>query len=209
MPISEVFNVNCLEFMKTIHNKFFQLVCADPPYGIDWMNQIQNPNIKANWNVFDNKQWDKQKPNNDFFKELFRVSINQIIWGGNYFTDNTFPSPCWVIWDKMQEFNGAVFEMAWTSFESPAKAFRMSRVEAYTNQEKIHPTQKPVDLYKWLLKNYAKEGDKIFDPMMGSQSSRIAAYDMGFDFYGCELDADYFRDGCKRFEQYKAQLKLF
>jgi site-specific DNA-methyltransferase (adenine-specific) len=109
----------------------------------------------------------------------------------------------------MQEFTGAVFEMAWTSFKSPAKAFRMSRVQAYTNQIKIHPTQKPVALYEWLLTNYAKPGDRILDTHLGSGSSAIAAHNLGFDFVGMELDADYYQAAVKRFEQHKAQARLF
>ena len=124
-------------------------------------------------------------------------------------TEYLLPSPCWLIWDKMQEFAGAVFEMAWTSFKSPAKAFRMSRVEAYANKNKIHPTQKPVALYKWLLTNYAKEGDKILDTHLGSFSSVIACLDMGFEITGCELDQEYFENGMKRVNTFKQQLKLF
>lgn len=209
MPVSEVYNECCEVGMKRYPDKFFSLAIVDPPYGIDWMEQIENPNTKANWKVYEKKNWDKSIPNSPYFIELRRVSTHQIIWGGNYMTDNLSPSSCWVIWDKMQEFSGAVFEMAWTSFDSPAKAFRMSRVEAYANQNKIHPTQKPVQLYKWLLTNYAKPGDKILDTHLGSQSSRIAAYDMGYDFTGFEIDKDYFEAGNKRFENFKKQLKLF
>ena len=207
--ISEVYNEDCMTGMARYPDKFFDLAIVDPPYGIDWMNQIENPNTKANWKVYKNKGWDKSIPESPYFFELRRASVNQIIWGGNYMTNNLYPSSCWIIWDKMQEFSGAVFEMAWTSFTSPAKAFRMSRVEAYANQDKIHPTQKPVALYKWLLKNYAKPGDKILDTHLGSGSSRIAAYDMGFDFTAFEIDADYFAAQEKRFQQYKSQLNLF
>jgi site-specific DNA-methyltransferase (adenine-specific) len=109
----------------------------------------------------------------------------------------------------MQEFSGAVFEMAWTSFTSPAKAFRMSRVESYTNQVKIHPTQKPARLYDWILKNYAKEGDLILDTHLGSGSSRIAAYKGGFNFVGFEIDQEYYEKQEKRFNDFKSQLRLF
>lgn len=206
---SRVFNIDCMIGMKDYPDKYFDLAIVDPPYGIDWMDQIQNPNTKANWKQYDNKEWDKNIPETPYFNELKRVSKEQIIWGGNYMTDFLYPSSCWVIWDKMQEFSGAVFEMAWTSFKSPAKAFRMSRVEAYANQEKIHPTQKPTQLYKWLLKNYAQPGDKILDTHLGSGSSRIAAYEMGFDFTGYEIDKDYFEAQEKRFRQHTAQVKMF
>jgi site-specific DNA-methyltransferase (adenine-specific) len=203
------FNLDCIEFMQSVPDKFYDLAIVDPPYGIDWMNQIKNLNKGYNWKKYDYKEWDKEIASDDYWNLLFKISKNQIIWGGNYMTDKLYPSSCWLIWDKMQEFSGAVFEMAWTSFKSPSKAFRMSRVEAYTNQLKIHPTQKPVKLYEWLLMNYAKEGDKILDTHGGSQSSRIACYNLGFEFDIIELDKDYFEAGNKRFEQHKKQLTLF
>jgi site-specific DNA-methyltransferase (adenine-specific) len=187
-----------MEFMKDISDNFYDLAIVDPPYGIDWMKQIENPNTKANWKVHDKKDWDKNIPQQEYFDELFRVSENQIVWGGNYMTEYLPPSPCWLIWDKMQEFTGAVFEMAWTSFKSPAKAFRMSRVEAYANKNKIHPTQKPKELYKWCLSKYAKSGDKIFDSHGGSFSSACACLDMGFEFDGCEIDKEYFQNAVER-----------
>ena len=148
-------NEDNMELMSRYEDNYFDLAIVDPPYGIDWMKQIQNPNTKANWKSYKNKEWDKETPTPKYFKELFRVSKNQVIWGGNYMVENLYSSPCWILWDKMQEFSGAVFEMAWSSFNSPSKAFRMSRVEAYS-KGKIHPTQKPIKLYEWLLMNYAK-----------------------------------------------------
>ena len=198
-----------MEAMAKMPDKAYDLAIVDPPYGIDWMQQIQNPNTKANWKQYENKEWDKQTPTAEYWEQLFRVSKNQIVWGGNFMTENLKPSPCWLIWDKMQEFSGAVFEMAWTSFTSPAKAFRMSRVEAYANKGKIHPTQKPVALYKWILKNYAKPGDKIIDTHGGSMSIAIACHDMGFDLDLWEIDPDYYRDGVKRFEQHNRQTSMF
>jgi site-specific DNA-methyltransferase (adenine-specific) len=122
--------------------------------------------------------------------------------------ENLNASPCWVIWDKMQEFSGAVFEMAWTSFKSPAKAFRMSRVEAYTNQEKIHPTQKPVALYKWLLAKYAKPGMRVLDTHLGSGSHAIACHYAGMHLTACEIDPDYYHAACERIERETAQTAL-
>ena len=148
-----------------------------------------------------------------YFSELFRISKNQIICGGNYF--NLPPTQCFVFWYKRNPVpNFADGEYIWTSFKRPALCFDYQyygNIEGDTNRKDITivPTQKPVQLYKWLLKNYAKPGDKIFDSHMGSQSSRIACYEGGFDFWGCELDKDYFDAGCKRFEIYKQQLKLF
>jgi site-specific DNA-methyltransferase (adenine-specific) len=205
----ELLNCDCMEYMKNIPDKYFDLAIVDPPYGIDWTTQVENPNKGKNWNVWDNKEWDKKIPDKNYFDELFRISKDQIIWGGNYMIENLYSTSCWVIWDKMQEFCGATFEMGWTSFTSPAKAFRFSRVEAYANQTKIHPTQKPVKLYKWLLKNYASPDFKIIDTHLGSGSSAIAAYDFGCDFVGCEIDKDYYDAAVKRFEIHKMQQKLF
>jgi site-specific DNA-methyltransferase (adenine-specific) len=208
-PSSVVFLEDCVQGLKRFSDNYFDLAIVDPPYGIDWMQQMQNPNTKANWKQYENKEWDKQTPTDEYWNELFRVSKNQIVWGGNYMTDKLYPSSCWLIWDKMQEFSGAVFEMAWTSFKSPAKAFRMSRVEAYANQNKIHPTQKPVRLYDWILNNYAKEGDLILDTHIGSGSSRIACNKGGFNFTGFEIDKDYYEAQEKRFKDFVSQLRMF
>ena len=199
---------DCMDAMSKMEDNAYDLAIVDPPYGIDWMKQIKNPNTKANWKKYEHKQWDKQTPTDGYWQQLFRVSRNQIVWGGNYMTDKLHPSPCWLIWDKMQEFRGAVFEMAWTSFKSPAKAFRMSRVEAYANKNKIHPTQKPVKLYKWLLKNYAKEGDKILDTHLGSGSIAIACHDGGFALDAWEIDEEYYTLALNRFNTHKKQLRL-
>ena len=143
--------------------------------------------------------WDKA-PKQEFFDELFRIANTVIIWGGNY-----FPLPatrCFLIWDKKQseDFSMAMCEYAWTNMDANAKMFRMQPM-GRPNDPRFHPTQKPVELYAWLLRNYAKPGDRIFDPMMGSQSSRIAAYKLGFDYVGCELDKEYFDKGCERFDR--------
>ena len=202
MPISEVHLIDCMEFMKDIPDKFFELAIVDPPYGMEKGSMQGKGKLKNRiLNVSDNG-WDIA-PNEKYFKELFRISNNQIIWGGNYFE---LPGTrCFLIWDKKQYLTTfSRCEYAWTSFYAPAKIFE------YNYQGgKIHPTQKPIALYKWLLRNYAKPGDKIFDSHMGSQSSRIACYDGGFDFWGCELDKDYFEAGCKRFDNHIKQMDLF
>jgi site-specific DNA-methyltransferase (adenine-specific) len=209
VPSSEVYLEDCVNALKRYADNHFDLAIVDPPYGIDWMEQVKNPNRGKNWKQYENKDWDKSIPSAEYFEELMRVSKNQIVWGGNYMTEYLKPSSCWLIWDKMQEFSGAVFEMAWTSFTSPAKAFRMSRVEAYTNQTKIHPTQKPTKLYDWILSNYAKPNDLILDTHLGSGSSRIAAYKGGFNFVGFEIDQEYYEKQEKRFNDFKSQLRLF
>lgn len=202
-------NEDNIDLMARYPNNYFDLAIVDPPYGIDWMEQVKNPNKGKNWKQYENKDWDKSIPSAEYFAELMRVSKNQIVWGGNYMTEYLKPSSCWLIWDKMQEFSGAVFEMAWASFTSPAKAFRMSRVEAYTNQSKIHPTQKPIKLYKWILENYAKQGDKILDTHLGSGSIAIACHDYGFDLTACELDKEYFDKAMERINNHVSQQKLF
>ncbi len=190
--ISEVHNMDCMAFMRELPDKHFSLAIADPPYSI---GIASNP-VRQKHMYGEKKTWDNQLPTSEFFDELFRVSKNQIIWGGNYF--GLPPNKHFLIWDKLQPFDLtlAMCEYAWSSFDKPAKLFRYS---IHTEKEKIHVTQKPAALYAWILQNYAQAGDKIFDPMMGSQSSRIAAYKLGFDYWGCELDKDYFDAGNERF----------
>ena len=208
MPEIKIIHGDCMEYMATLKDKAFELAIVDPPYGIG-ANKMQLGNGKRK--IYRGKDdWDKEPPSEEYFKELFRVSKNQIIWGANHFISRiAIDSSCWIFWDKGTGDNDfADGELAWTSFKTTVRKFFKSWVGANAKErdeiDRIHPTQKPVALYKWLLKNYAKPSDKIFDPMMGSQSSRIAAWDMGFDFWGCELDTDYFRQGCARFEKHIA-----
>jgi site-specific DNA-methyltransferase (adenine-specific) len=212
--ISETFNIDCIEYMRGIEDNYFELAIVDPPYGIDVTKNKRLVNISDN-------NWDDKIPNKEYFNELFRVSKNQIIWGGNYFIEHLKNTRCFINWDKLNHSDTyADCEMAWTSFDKNAKIFKymwdgnrygyVGNIQGVGKKTiRIHPTQKPTELYRWLLQNYAKQGDKILDTHLGSQSSRIAAYDMGFDFWGCELDKGYFEQGNKRFEQYKAQGKLF
>jgi site-specific DNA-methyltransferase (adenine-specific) len=200
---------DCMDMMAEFPDGYFDLAIVDPPYGINWLDHVQNPNKGKNWKAYEYKAWDKSTPSPQYFDEVRRVSKHQVIWGGNYMVENLKSSPCWVIWDKMQEFSGAVFEMAWTSFNSPAKAFRMSRVEAYANQDKIHPTQKPVALYRWLLSNYAQPGQRILDTHLGSGSHAIACYYAGMHLTACEIDEDYFKAASERIERETAQTVLF
>jgi site-specific DNA-methyltransferase (adenine-specific) len=203
-PVSETYLCCCIEAMKKMPDKSFDLAIVDPPYGLDLANMsmgIGNSKkaSKAKNRKWASKNWDKETPNCGYFLELFRVSKNQIIWGGNYF--DLPPCKNYVIWDK-EIPNGLSFadcEMAWTSFDNAPKMFRYS---AYLDKKsKIHPTQKPIKLYEWLLNNYAKKGDKILDTHLGSQSSRIAAYKLGFAFTGFEIDPEYFEQGNERFEK--------
>jgi site-specific DNA-methyltransferase (adenine-specific) len=200
MPKREVYNMDCMEGMKQYPDKWFELAVVDPPYGIGInMNMGRKAGKKK---AHQEKKWDNEIPNNDYFTELFRISKNQIIWGGNY-----FPLPLtksWVFWDKLvpQGVSFADGELAWISYDKTLIKCTIAYSGFVGSEGKIHPTQKPIALYKWLLKNYAKEGDKILDTHLGSGSSGIAAYEMGFDFTGYELDTDYFNQQQKRFNQW-------
>lgn len=214
---TRVFNMNCMDGMKEFPDKYFELAICDPPYGINYAHIASLKKGLNGWKKRETSTWDSYIPTSDYFNELFRVSNNQIIWGGNYF--DLGPTRCFIIWDKVQRIDQADCEFAWTSFNYSARIYTYARgnesgfapksLDTDKQFANIHPTQKPVSLYKWLLKNYAKEGDKILDSHLGSGSSRIAAFDMGFEFYGYELDKDYFDASEKRFAQHKSQLKLF
>ena len=201
----KLYNADCMEVMKTFKDKQFDLAIVDPPYGIG--HSLLSGEKRGSKFVRNERHvdWDVL-PIEEYWNQLFRVSKNQIVWGGNYF--NLPPTRCNLIWDKIQEFSGADFELAWTSFDKSSKAFRMSRVEAYTDG-KIHPTQKPVQLYKWLLQNYAKEGDTILDTHFGSLSIGIACHDLKFDLTAIELDKDYYEMAKKRLINHQKQLTLF
>lgn len=204
--ISEAYNRDCLEAMREMDDNAFELAIIDPPYGIK-ANQEKPHNGWADWGV---KLWDNSAPDQAYFDELFRISRNQIIWGSNHFIERINKNSAgWILWDKGQrDFSLADGELAWSSFDRALRIFTMSRASAL-QEGKIHPTQKPVALYKWLLQNYAKPGDKILDTHLGSGSSRIACYDLGFDFTGYELDADYFQAQEERFARHTAQERLF
>ena len=209
------FNMDCIDFMQTLPDKFYDLAIVDPPYGINGTVEIGlgdkksgRINRKSKWS---DKDWDTERPTKEYFNELNRISKNQIIFGGNYFADLLKHSRCWIVWDKMQRVNQADAELAWTSFESSVRVFQFhcSKLQGFLNPNRFHPTEKPINLYEWLLINYAKEGDKIIDTHGGSQSSRIACFNLGFELDIIELDKDYFDAGNKRFEQHKKQLTLF
>lgn len=199
-----LYNCDCMELLRQTPDNYYELCVVDPPYGIDAAKMGLGKGVGTESRTWENKDWDQSIPDSAYFKELKRVSKNQIIWGANYFPDME-PTPCWIIWDKMQEFSGATFEMAWTSFKSPAKAFRMARATAYCNREKIHPTQKPHELYDWIFANYAEKGMKILDTHMGSGSIAIAAHYAGMHLTACELDEDYYKAACERIERETAQ----
>lgn len=187
----ELFNEDCMNVMVRYPDKYFDLAIVDPPYGIN-VAATSEIGYKGN-NVFTPKAWDKQTPDPEYFTELMRVSKNQIIWGGNYFV--LPPSRCFIIWDKGEGFYGRTYaecEQAWASFDKNARIFKRDPLCNGDYKGKIHPTQKPVKLYEWLLKNYAKPGDKILDTHLGSGSIAIACHYAGYALIGCELDKDYF-----------------
>jgi len=204
----ELHNVDCLPFMKQCKDKQFDLAIVDPPYGIGFSSKKQSNFHKDGIN-HEYKGWDNEIPSAEYWNELFRISKNQIVWGGNYMTKYLEPSRCWISWYKMQEFSTNEFELAWTSFDRTCKQFNLSRVEAYAGKNKIHPTEKPIKLYEWLLHNFANEGDKIFDSHIGSGSIAIACDKMGFDLVGTEIDKDYFDKANKRLEPFRKQRTLF
>ena len=208
--ISLVRNIDCMVGMAEFPDKFFDLAIVDPPYGIGAGSvSFKNGTSKSKKEYYRISDWDINKPTHSYFIELFRVSKNQIIWGGNYFPQ-LWKSVCrgFIFWDKTIHGNSyADGELAWTSFDVPARYLRENI--AQTNIEgRIHPTQKSIKLYKWLLTNYAKPGDKILDTHLGSGSSRIAAHDLGFDFWGFELDKDYFEAAEERYQKHIAQQVL-
>tara|TARA_Y100001963_G_C6656938_1_gene388531 strand:+ start:67 stop:681 length:615 start_codon:yes stop_codon:yes gene_type:complete len=201
--------------LKQMRDNEFDLAIVDPPYGIGIDKAINSNKGKQGFKQYKETEWDNETPKQKYFDELFRVSKNQIIWGGNYFIDKIKkPSQCFLIWNKVQrDFSMSDAEIAWTSFDKTIRCFDLSRGGAMgcnnRNGGKIHPTQKPIKLYEWLLMNYAKEGDKILDTHLGSGSIAIACHNLGFDLLGYELDKDYFDAAKKRLEQHQAQKRLF
>ena len=199
-------NEDNMELMKRYPDNYFDLAIVDPPYGIDI----------AKWDAID------MKPSQKYFDELFRVSKNQIIWGANYF--HLPHSQSWICWHKLDGLGKGLgttseFELGWTSHNNKARYFPYTysgNIEGlnkpkpnYKAEKRIHPTQKPVKLYEWLLMNYAKEGDKILDTHLGSGSISLACHNLGFDLVGCELDTEYYEAACKRLKQHQAQLTMF
>jgi len=205
----ELLNMDCMDYLRDCEDNAFDLACVDPPYGLDgWHDKGNNRTRVSAQEGSKRKEWDK-RPSSEYFIELSRVSKNQIIWGGNYFDLGVCVAP--VIWDKKN--NGVHFadgEYAWSSFKTGTlRMFRMACVEMIHIEYRIHPTQKPVKLYDWLLTNYAKEGDRILDTHLGSGSSAIAAHYFGVDFVGIEIDKDYYDAAVKRFGAETAQLDIF
>lgn len=216
--LNKIYNEDCLNAMKKMPNGYFELAIIDPPYGIGASNGTRVINKNKTWkNAKDNNNvikgnWDNSIPSKEYFKELFRISKNQIIWGGNYF--ELPQNNNWIIWDKkITNHTFSPFEMAWSS-QGKCKIFRWM-LEGYKSenplemQKRFHPTQKPIALYEWLLKNYAKKGDKILDTHLGSGSSIIACKKLGFEYMAFELDKDYYDATIKRIQKFDKQINFF
>jgi site-specific DNA-methyltransferase (adenine-specific) len=231
-----LYNLDCMELLKQTADKFYDLAIVDPPYGINAPAMQMGQNLsrkdgskhkestavkarKGRLNSGGGKlknrllnqstiEWDSQIPTQEYFNELFRVSKNQLIWGGNYF--GLPPNRGFAIWDKCQPWpNFSACEYAWDSSDKPSKIFRYSNTGGANAETKIHPTQKPIALYEWLLTNYAKTGDKILDTHLGSGSHAIACNNLGFELTACELNQEYFETSLKRIEKQYAQASLF
>jgi len=210
-----VYNKDCIEGMKEYPDKWFELAIVDPEYGINASKGTWGSSNKGKVKNYGKKNWDKKSVDKSVLQEIFRVSKSQIIWGANHFISKMpFDSSCWIVWDKLNSGDFADCELAWTSFSTAVRkvTFRwngMLQGDMKNKEYRIHPTQKPVALYDWLLKNYAKEGDKILDTHVGSGSSRIAAHKGKFHFTGFEIDADYWIAQEKRYKDFASQLTLF
>lgn len=215
-----IYLMDCMELMAQYPDNHFDLAIVDPPYGIDAGETFSGEKRKsgngmAMKTAFEKKSWDSDIPKKEYFDELKRVSKNQIIWGANYMTTYLPPSMGWIVWDKdngTTKFSDC--ELAYSSFDKALRKFKfmwngMLQGDMNNKEQRIHPTQKPVKLYEWLLTNYAKSGDKILDTHLGSGSHAIACNNLGFELTACELDADYFEAACKRIKMESAQERLF
>jgi len=206
-PFSIVFNEDCVQGLKRFADNYFDLAIVDPPYGIG----MDGGNVGyKGFNNFEKKDWDKEIPNAEYFTELFRVSKNQVIFGGNYF--GLPPTRCYLVWDKGEGFYNRTYaecELAWTSFDANTCKIKYDPLAKGDYKGKIHPCQKPVTVYDWILQKYAKPNDLILDTHLGSGSSRIAANKGGFNFIGFEMDIEYYEKQEKRFKNFTAQQRLF
>jgi site-specific DNA-methyltransferase (adenine-specific) len=214
-----LYHGDCMEAMKSMKDKCYDLAIVDPPYGIGFDGEVDTMvtnNASGKWSGakgkgYTRKEWDKDKPSAEYFSELFRVSKRQIVWGGNYFDLPT--SGGWIVWDKKrpESFSLSQAELAWCSFGGSVAVFQYlwNGFQKAEPENRFHPTQKPVKLYRWLLNKYAKEGDKILDTHGGSMSIALACHDMGFDLDLWEIDKDYYEAGVKRYENHIKQLNIF
>jgi len=198
-----------MELMARYEDNHFDLAIVDPPYGIRIQQSGGTP-THLGFKNYKKKEWDNEIPNKEYFKQLFRVSKNQIIWGGNYFVEHLSKGFMgWIVWDKGQKLTMSDGELAYSSFNKALRIKVLNRCKIGEFGGNIHPTQKPVKLYEWLLMNYAKEGDKILDTHLGSGSIALACHNLGYDLTACELDAEYYNAAMKRLKQHQQQLTMF
>ncbi len=210
MPEINLYLGDCMEAMAKMPDKYYDLAIVDPPYGIGYDGAKQTSGSHGGRKAHDFKGWDSNIPTKEYFDELFRVSKNQIIWGANYMVEYLKPSMGWIVWRKDRgNFSSSDAELCYTSFNRALREYTKNPLVLVSEGGTIHPTQKPVQLYKWILKNYAKEGDKILDTHAGSFSIGIACDEMGFDLDAWEIDNEYFNAASRRFKIHKAQLKMF
>lgn len=222
LELDKLYNLDCMQGMKEFPDKYFDLAIVDVPYGIGESKKAhlrggkQFGNSLAIGTEYALKQWDKQPPPAEYFAELMRVSKNQIIWGANHFISRIpFDSSCWIVWDKDNGENDfADCELAWTSFSTAVRRYKyrwhgMIQQNMKEKEVRIHPTQKPVSLYAWLLEKYAKYGDVILDTHVGSASSLVACYRCGFHFVGFEIDTEYYEAANERLSTEMSQMRLF
>ena len=200
-----------MELMSRYEDNHFDLAIVDPPYGIgvDGNKEQRWPDGSIKRKAHKIKEWDSSIPKKEYFDELKRVSKNQIIWGGNYFTEHLKPTKAWIFWYKAQQgLTMSDGELAWTSLKKVTRMYTLHRTHLWQEKPQ-HPTQKPVKLYEWLLMNYAKEGDKILDTHLGSGSIAIACHNLKYDLTACELDEEYYNAAMERIERHKQQLTMF
>lgn len=212
-----LFNGNCMEWMKQVSDNYYDLAIIDPPYGIkeDGLKNHSRGKL-AQTRKYTPKEWDNNSPDVSFFNELIRISKNQIIWGANHFISKIpYDSSCWIVWDKDNgNTDFADCELAWTSFKTSVRKFKfkwqgMLQEDMKNKQERIHPTEKPIKLYEWILQKYAKHGDKIFDSHFGSLSIGIACHNLGFELDACELDKEYYQKALDRLKKHQSQANIF
>ena len=223
-----LYNKDCMEALKEYPSDYFDCAIVDPPYGIkassdaritgEYTKNLGGKKKKVKANNYTYKNWDNKPPEREYFLELQRVSKNQIIWGANHFIDRIpqANSSCWIVWNKRNgNNNNADCELAYTSFKTAVRMFNfkwngMLQQNMKNKEIRIHPTQKPAELYRWILERYCKKGDKILDTHLGSGSIAIAVHDLGgFELVGYELDTEYYTAACKRLKEHQRQLKLF
>lgn len=210
--LNTLYNEDCLEAMKNIPDKYFDLAIVDPPYGIGIDGQkeyISNTNSKHNRKAHTFYGWDQERPGKEYFRELERISKHQVIWGGNYFVQYLQPTKGWLVWDKGQHgLSMSDCELAYTSFNKPTRVININRGEL-RRERTIHPTQKPIKLYDWILSMFANEDCKVIDTHCGSASSLIACHRAGIEFLGFEIQEEYYKSAKARLEAEQAQLRLF